>query len=356
MRLIKKIFKFIGWLVLAAIILFVGFVGYITLTDYKPDNIKYIIEKGDHDVKPLETDTFSLMNWNIGYAGLGGDMDFFYDRGTGVRPSKELSEKYLKNVLNFIETNDTVDFWLLQEVDYDSKRSYSVNQVIEITKIKKDSYGIFAKNYDCKHVPIPVSNPLGYVEGGIMTFSVFPPTEAVRHAYPLIASWPDKLFLLDRCFLLNRYPLENGKELVVLNTHNSAYVYDSILRIEELQIIKKAMLEEFEKGNYVIAGGDWNQIPPGYEPYGDYGGHKYKPSIVKMNDDFMPEGWVWGYDDSAPTNRSNIKSFVLGENTTTCLDYYLVSPNVEILKSKVVDLMFAWSDHNPVYLKVRLLD
>ena len=105
MRLIKKIFKFIGWLVLAAIILFVGFVGYITLTDYKPDNIKYIIEKGDHDVKPLETDTFSLMNWNIGYAGLGGDMDFFYDGGTGVRPSKELSEKYLKNVLNFISKN-----------------------------------------------------------------------------------------------------------------------------------------------------------------------------------------------------------------------------------------------------------
>ena len=57
----------------------------------------------------------------------------------------------------------------------------------------------------------------------------------------------------------------------------------------------------------------------------------YISSKVKMNSDFMPVGWAWAYDDSAPTNRSNDKPFVIGENTTTCLDYYLVSPNVNIL-------------------------
>jgi len=101
-----------------------------------------------------------------------------------------------------------------------------------------------------------------------MTFSDFLPTEAIRYAYPLIADWPDKLFLLDRCFLLNRYPLEKGNELVIINTHNSAYVYDSILRIEELQILKKIMLDEFGKGNYVIAGGDWNQKPSWLQTFG----------------------------------------------------------------------------------------
>lgn len=353
--MIKKILKTIGLIILLLVLAFALFIAYITYTDYQPEEIIVEVKKGTYQTEDLDIDTISLMNWNIGYAGLGAEMDFFYDGGTKVRPSKELNQKYLQNILNFIKTTDTVDFWLVQELDVNSKRSYYHDQVKEITDVKDGSYGVFAKNYMCQFVPVPVSDPLGYVEAGLMTFSNFPPEESVRHAYPLIASWPNKLFLLDRCFLLNRYPLNNGKDLVVINTHNSAYVYDSVLRVKELQIIKMAMLEEYKKGNYVITGGDWNQIPPGYEPQGDYNGHNYKPSIVKMNPDFMPDGWKWAYDNSAPTNRSNYKSFVRGENTTTCLDYYLVSPNVEIIETKTVDLLFAWSDHNPVFLKVRLL-
>lgn len=354
MSIIKKILKAIAWILLSAILIFVGFVIYITLTDYKPEKVEIIVEKGTYDIVELQQDTFSLINWNVGYAGLGEEMDFFYDGGTKTRASREESEKYLNDILRFIKTNDTVDMWLLQEVDVDAKRSYYINQVEKVNNAKKGSYGVFARNYMCKHVPIPVTDPLGYVEAGLMTFSNFPPQEAIRFAYPLIASWPNKLFLLDRCFLLNRYSLASGKELVVLNTHNSAYVYDSILRIEELQIIKKVMLEEYNKGNYVIAGGDWNQNPPGYFPSDDYNGHKFLASVVKMNDDFMPADWSWAYDNSAPTNRSNYKSYVLGENTTTCLDYYLVSPNVEIIDVEVLDQKFRSSDHNPVYLKAIL--
>ncbi len=351
---LKRLLKTIAWLFLIVILFFAGFIVYITLTDYKPDKIEVIVQEGANDIQYLKKDTFSLINWNIGYAGLGEDMDFFYDGGTGVRPISSLSEKYLKNVLDFIVSNDTVDFWLLQEVDVDAKRSYSVNQVDKVVEAKEGSYGVFARNYKCKFVPIPILEPMGNVEAGLMTFSAFEPKEAVRHAYPLIAAWPNKLFLLDRCFLLNRYPLENGNELVVINTHNSAYVYDSILRIEELQIIKEVMLEEYGKGNYVIAGGDWNQNPPEYMPTGNYNGHIYKPSIVKMSGDFMPSDWLWAYDNTAPTNRSNDKPMVVGENNTTCLDYYLLSPNIELLEVEVFDLKFENSDHNPIYLKARL--
>ena len=354
MALLKKLLKFILLLILIAIVSFAGFIAYITYTDYQPEKKEVIVNKGEYEIQELERDTFSLMNWNIGYAGLGAEMDFFYDGGTKVRPTKELNIKYLDNILDFIKRNDSVDFWLIQEADLHSKRSYYEDQAERITEINNGSYGVFAKNYECRFVPIPVSEPLGYVEAGLMTFSDFPPQEAIRHAYPLIAAWPNKLFLLDRCFLLNRYPLSNGKDLVVINTHNSAYVLDSVLRVQELEIIRESLLEEYNKGNYVVVGGDWNQIPPNYSPSGDFNGHNYKPSVVKMNADFMPDGWVWAYDDSAPTNRSNYKSFVKGENTTTCLDYYLVSPNVEVLDVEVVDLLFAWSDHNPVYLNVRL--
>ncbi len=349
---IKKLLKIIGWLLLVLLIAFGGFLLYITLSDYKPEPVEILVE--ETTVPLVEQDTFKLMNWNIGYAGLGSEMDFFYDGGTKVRPPKELSRKYLNGIKNFVKANDTVDFWLLQEVDIKSKRSYRMNEVAEIEEAKSGHFGVFAKNYDVPFVPVPIYEPMGCVLGGLITLSTFPPAEALRYAYPLIADWPDKLFLLDRCFLLNRYPLSGGRELIVINTHNSAYVYDSALRIHELQILKKVMLEEYGKGNYVVAGGDWNQNPPGYRPGGNYNGHKFFKAKVQMNPGFMPAGWTWAYDNSAPTNRQNNKSFVRGENGTTCLDYYLSSPNIEVLKARVIDLNFENSDHNPVFLKFRL--
>ncbi len=355
MKLIKLLFKITGWLLLTIFLLVGGFIVYITITDFQPEKVEVIVERATEGVvQEIQQDTFSLMNWNIGYAGHGQETDFFYDGGKGVRPKREMANKYMVNIIDFVVSNDTVDFWLLQEVDIRSKRSYYMNEVEMLTNSKSKSHSVFAQNYKVPFVPVPITAPYGYVHSGILMFSDFPPTEVIRYAYPLIASWPDKLFLLDRCFTLNRYPLDNGKDLVILNTHNSAYIYDSVLRVKELQIIKKVMLEEYGNGSYVIVGGDWNQNPPGYNPSGDYNMHHFFSSKVKMNPDFMPDGWKWAYDDSAPTNRQNNKPFIVGENGTTCLDYYLVSPNIDIIDVKVIDLKFEDSDHNPIYLRAKI--
>lgn len=350
----KKILKILLYIILFVVLAFGGFLLYITLTDYQPDKVENLMSENIPEAKPIEKDTFNLITWNIGYAGLGAEMDFFYDGGHNVRPSEEMVKKYLNGIENFVSKHDTVNFWLIQEVDKNSHRSYGIDEVKLITKAKKNSIGIFAKNYDCPFVPVPLYEPMGSVEAGQMTFSQYPFSEAKRYAYPLIASWPDKLFLLDRCFILTRFPLKNGKDLVVLNTHNSAYVYDSLLRVKELNIMKQKMLEEYKKGNYVIAGGDWNANPPLYEPAGNYNGHRFVPSKVKMSVKTFPEEWKWAYDPSAPTNRQNYKPFVKGENGTTCLDYFVVSPNVNIINVKTIDLNFEDSDHNPVYLKIAL--
>lgn len=349
----KKFLKIILLIIIVFVLIFAGFLLYITIVDYSPEQVESLI-KAEQDLPPLQPDTFNLVSWNIGYAGLGAEMDFFYDDGEKVRPDKEMGRKYLDGIKQFISSTDSIDFWLFQEVDFKSKRSHYFDEVDEIIALKPESNHVFAKNYDVPFVPVPLYEPLGYVKGGMITFSEFPFGEAIRYAYPLIAAWPNKLFLLDRCFILTRFPLSNGKDLVVLNTHNSAYVYDSALRIKELNIIKQKMLEEYESGNYVIAGGDWNANPPNFEPAGDYNGHRFVPSEVTMNDDTFPDDWVWAYDASAPTNRQNYKSFVKGENGTTILDYFIVSPNVELLKATTIDLVFENSDHNPVYIKVAL--
>jgi len=349
----KKLLKIITWIIIIVIMIFAAFLLYITIVDYSPNRVESLTEV-EQDISPLQLDTFSLISWNIGYAGLGAEMDFFYDDGEKVRPTKEMGRKYLDGIKQFISSTDTIDFWLFQEVDFKSRRSHYFDEVDEIVDLKPESKYVFAKNYDVPFVPVPLYEPLGYVKGGMITFSEFPFSEATRYAYPLIASWPNKLFLLDRCFILTRFPLTTGNDLVLLNTHNSAYVYDSALRIKELNIIKQKMMEEYEKGNYVIAGGDWNANPPNFIPTNNYNGHRFVPSEVTMHEDIFPLDWTWAYDASAPTNRQNYKSFVKGENGTTILDYFIISPNVELLQATSIDLEFENSDHNPVFVKVAL--
>ena len=352
----KKFFKILVRVFLFLVFAFIGFVVYISILDYRPDAIETIEVSGpSNSPYKLAQDTFSLLSWNIGYAGLGAEMDFFYDGGKQVRPSKKMSRKYLDNIKSFIGRQDSVDFFILQEIDIRARRSHNFNEVDEINHLLQHNHSAFAKNYHCQFVPVPIYEPMGYVKAGMLTFSGFPITEAKRYAYPLIASWPNKLFLLDRCFILTRFPLENGKDLVVLNTHNSAYVTDSILRIKELNIMKDKMLEEYSKGNFVIVGGDWNANPPHFKPENNFNGHKFFESEVKMNPNTLPAGWTWAFDPTAPTNRQNYKPFVKGENPTTILDYFVMSPNIELSMAKNIDLNFEDSDHNPVYVKIRLM-
>lgn len=351
----KKLLKSVLWIIILIVLIFAGFLLYITIVDYTPNQTESLTDANNaQNILPLQLDTLNLLSWNIGYAGLGAEMDFFYDNGKKVRPTKEMGRKYLDGIKQFIQNTDSIDFWLFQEVDYEARRSHYHDEIREITDLKPDSYSVFAKNYDVPFVPVPLYEPLGFVKGGMLSFSEFPFVEATRYAYPLIASWPNKLFLLDRCFILLRFPLTSGQDLVILNTHNSAYVYDSALRIKELNIIKEKMLEEYEKGNYVIAGGDWNANPPNFIPSNNFNDHRFFPSEVVMNEDIFPENWTWAYDASAPTNRQNYKSFVKGENGTTILDYFIVSPNVELLQATSIDLEFENSDHNPVFIKVAL--
>ncbi|MBT3387853.1 MAG: endonuclease, partial [Desulfobacula sp.] len=76
----KKIIKIILGLICILVLVFVGLIGYATLSDYQPDPTAVVFEK--QDAKAISTQkNYKLLIWNIGYGGLGRDMDFFYDGG-----------------------------------------------------------------------------------------------------------------------------------------------------------------------------------------------------------------------------------------------------------------------------------
>jgi endonuclease/exonuclease/phosphatase family metal-dependent hydrolase len=97
-------------------------------------------------------------------------------------------------------------------------------------------------------------------------------------------------------------------------------------------------------------GGDWNQFPPGIEQQNNLDPTINLEKTSHISHDFLPEDWTWAYDPHVPTNRSLDKP--LNNNTEKAIiDYYLLSPNVELLEVKAQDLKFQHSDHQPVFLK-----
>lgn len=349
-RIIKLLARLIGIL----IALLVLFILYLTVNQYRPKDIQSIKIK---NIQPKSTelpDTISVLTWNIGYAGLGKEMDFFYEGGKMVRPTNELHKKYMSGIIHALDSLKPYDFLFIQEVDEDSHRSYFTDEVKDITSNLSQYNFTYAINYKVAFVPAPLWSPMGRVKGGLMTLSKYNPDTSLRVAYPQIQSWPKSLAFLNRCFIENRYMLNNGKELVIFNTHNSFFNNDSTLRYEELNILKNKMLEEYKKGNYILAGGDWNQTPTGFEPE-DYPDVKhYIYTAVNLYEGYFPKNWNVVYDATTPSARFNDMPYEKGKTEVSLIDFFVCSPNIEVIKVKTLDLGFTYSDHNPVKLEVRL--
>ncbi len=348
MRSVLKIIMAV-LLTLAAVLALI--IIYAHLTFYDPAESELL---HNEEVTPTLTDTstISVMTWNLGYAGLDKEMDFFYDGGTQVRTTRDQTIINLNAILDQIKHHKNLDFFLLQEADKAARRSYFINMPDSIKSTLPEAHLSFAKNYHVRFVPVPWYAPMGRVTSGIVTAGHHSPEAVYRLSFPGNYPWPGRLFNLKRGLLLSRYPLTNGKELILINTHNSAFD-DGSLRRHQMDFLKKIMHAEYAKGNYVIAGGDFNQCPPGFEPEFFFNLFDDE-NVLLIPDDFMPD-WHFVYDPTVPTNRSVIKPYSPATTKTTLIDFFIASPNVMPLGVQGIHLDFEHSDHNPVIATFKLL-
>lgn len=342
-----------------AFILFIiiSLIGYLiidaTLNEFNPEP-EYDLLCITEAKSALVKDTITLLSWNIGYGGLGSEMDFFYDGGRRVRPSEEYFNKCENNIMHFISDQDNIDFLLFQEVDNGSKRSYFSHQVDKIIDIMPGYCALFAANYDVKFVPVPLGRAMGRVFSGIMQLSNIQPSSAKAIYLPGSFGWPKSLFMLKRCITKSRYPHHSGNDVVIINLHNSAFDESGKIRHEELSAIKKILIEEYKKGNYVIAGGDWNSNPPDFDPSLIQNDSVFTiPNSIKK--DFLPENWTYAFDPRFPTNRDVSEEYNKGKTGTTIIDFFILSPNIKLISTETKHLGFKYSDHNPVSIQISLL-
>ncbi len=351
-----KIFISVLKLLLGLVLIFGGLLGVLTLIDFKPD------EKLTIDIENKQTQQLALnqeltmTSFNIGYAGLDQDQDFFADGGSKSRAeSLERVNANLTGIWDYLKGVD-FDFLLLQEVDLNSSRSFNVDQLDFFKNKLPDFSYVYGVNYRVPWVPVPLANPMGKVESGIITFSKCAINKAYRYDLPGKEKWPVQIFELDRCFTESRLPVAGGGELVLINLHLSAFDAGGLIRQEQLSYLKAYMASEYAKGNHIILGGDWNHNLPGSDPYSFGASEEWPFWLQNLPEDFELVGFNWASDSETPTVRTLAEAYQPGFNFLAIIDGFLVSDNVEIVNVKTSNQRFAYSDHNPVTLTFKLID
>ena len=355
----RKLFLIIPAAIIGAVILFaILFVLFLTIVEYRPKSVEKVPFTSENQML-IKGKPVSIMSWNIGYAGLGKDEDFFMDGGKKVRPnSKKIVDKYFSGIKKTIGTY-TSDILFIQEIDIKSKRTWKMNQYEALKKFTGKGAS-FAYNYKCTYVPFPLPT-IGHIESGVSTFTSLETSDAERYSLPVPFKWPIRLANLKRCMLVTRIPVyenggDSGRELVLADFHLEAF--DSGAgKIAQTKALKEFIDSEYAKGNYVIAGGDFNQRFPGSNAFPAVWEDGWLPG--QLDADMLDAGWQFVFDDSKPTCRSNQIPY----NTDAAashnwqyhvIDGFIISPNIEKLSINVIDVDFENSDHNPIYMTFEL--
>ena len=343
--------------IFALVISFVGGVLiFASATTLKIKDVEKMAVSGEVTTKVDKSNQLKLLTWNAGYGVLDERQDCYWDGGKGVYGESKDVVKENIDALKSKVTEIDPDIFLLQELDLDSKRSYRIDEYASFKDtFKGDTYETsFARNFKAGLVPLPLYKMTGRVDAGIATFAKYDMTEATRVQLPIPFSWPMKLFNLKRCLLINRMPIEGSdKELVIINLHLEAYD-DGEGKAKQLAMLMDRMKEEYEKGNYVIAGGDFNQTfsTTNYQKY------------PKMNDWVCPvieadnyPNFTFKMDDTYPTCRSLYKTYADADKSNFqyyIIDGFIVSNNITIDSLETINLDFKNTDHNPIKMLVTL--
>lgn len=356
MAKVKKIVKSIGIVLLAIVVLVCAFFAYLTVTALNPKREAATLTTGTNSNNTIEIgEEFSVLSWNIGYCALGEESSFFMDGGDEVRPeSKNVIEKNLAGVTGYLK-GINADFMCIQEVDSGSKRSYKIMETDSlINGFGYDSS--YALNYKCNYVPFPWPT-IGKVSSGIMTMSTLPIESTQRIALPSPFKWPVSTANLKRCLDASFINLEGtDKQLVLINLHLEAYD-DGEGKAAQTKVLLDFVQEQYEKGNYVIACGDWNQtFPGGLDSFPIKDAELWTPGT--LDNSILPEGWNFAYDTTVPTCRLLNQPYDAQSDATQyyVIDGYLLSPNVKVESIETQNLDFEFSDHNPVLLKASLVE
>lgn len=355
---LKKILRRIGILLAVLLAVCIGYVIYVMVAYYRlPDNQPLTVsQSGEYaqfeDRAPVTTrKAYWVMTYNIGFGAYQRDYSFFMDGGKYSRARDE--ESVIADICGVgdVINNTAADFVFLQEVDIDGTRSYHVNELELLNEFVTGYYYTFAQNYDSPYLMVPPWEPHGANKAGLVTYSRGEITDALRRSLPISDSF-SKFTDLDRCYSISQVPVDNGKMLCLYNVHLSAYGSSEEVRSGQLGMLFADMKADYDRGNYVICGGDFNH---NLRTDASSNAPEWAQPFPREE---LPEGFRMGMDslraleDIAHDTCRNANEPYNEETTmTVTLDGFIISDNIAINYYKHSDWGYEYSDHDPVVMQ-----
>jgi len=336
-------------LILAALI--VGLFYWASGGTQNPGTTEYsAIDYGSGPAEvPTDTKKLTLLTWNLSWAyGFGSE-----GKGYVPKTKDEMTDRL--NKIGLAIKDSGADIVLLQEIDFDSSRSYHVDQLKELTKITGLRYGAKAVSWKAGYVPFPywpISSQFGKVNSG----------GAVLSRYPIIADYvtlypkPESNPWWYNAFYLFRYTQQvsikfGENSYTVMNNHLEAYDKDT-RRMQAQELSDN--VKNFES-NLTIVGGDMNTVPQEAllkTGFPDGTGDDYTDDstlsilrgisglkeVIPIEDYYKNESAYFTFPSDKPNRR---------------LDYLFVPTNAVIKTASVIQAG-DMSDHLPVRAELEL--
>ncbi len=283
-------------------------------------------------------DTFSVMTYNIGYlSGMTNNL--------AVDRPKSLLEENLKKATRLLITKNP-DIIAFQEIDFNSQRTYYVNQLERLGVLAGYNFGAVSVNWDKQYVPFPywpTKYHFGKMLSGQAVLSSSPILSTKRVVLPKPKSNPFYYndFYLDRLAQLV-WVRTVTDSLLIINVHFEAW--DGPTREAQSEIVLD-IYRKYEHNHPVILLGDFNCNPPfasdGFEE-NTIGRLLEHPSISMANEkaDYMKKPkQYFTFNSSKPYIKID---YIFYNNLyLECLDYEVVHEAEEISDHLPVSAVFA---------------
>ena len=293
-------------------------------------------------------DSLKVVSYNIHF-GIGLNAN-------SLKNNEESFLKRLDHIANILK-DINADVVLLQEVDFNSKRSHFIDQGNYIAS--KAGYSFLTKApTQRKKVHLFYNNIFGRIEQGLCILSKYPIeySEAIIFNYsnqmPFFAKW-----LYDPHGALKCIINYKKKPITFINTHLDPW--DQEARVEELETITYYWLRY--QANPIILGGDFNAISHPSKKNGYYlldaPWFIDKESFDLKNDKTIPTLMNLGFKDTLPSKLSlhHKKNFTYPSNDPIeKLDYIFVGNKARIIKSSIYNEAKTASDHLPIVVTIKI--
>lgn len=350
----KLLFRFLTTIVLLIVIAAVGLFAFFYYSQYEPEAVEQVHIRNPQQQILIPDTLYTITTLNIGYGASDSSKHILDDIQSIPIVLNDISTQEVSSNIDSLSKQLKAlqsDFYVLQEVDQNAKRSHFINENEKLYLPFIDYSAAFTYNYNSPYIPLPIAQPLGQLESGLLTFSRFASEAQSRIALPSTTDFMNKLTEPNFSILETVLPVRGNKYLVIANLQLAGHYSSEEVNAQQLTFIEQYVMNHISKNHYLILAGDWNHIVEGTV----FKSNEAWPSYLKkLPESFKPVHMTWAIDSSTPTTRSILQSYQKDYTFTTITDGFLVSNSIEVVSTTTSDTAFRYSSHQPVTLAFRL--